>query len=90
MELNQLDKFIGQKVLVEEIKEYDAKDRLHTHYTISNDDPVILEIKKETRKSRLRIWFPNTFGTADFKPERLNVHIDKKNGSFEIIKINWG
>lgn len=46
---------------------------------MSMPDPVIAEMKQLANDNglKLRVWFPNTVGTMDYQPDRVNAHIEK-------------
>ena len=51
------------------------------------NDPVLAEMQAEARKHNLtlRVWFPGTVGTQDYRRDRLNVKVRKgKDGKYRI------
>jgi hypothetical protein len=42
-------------------------------------DPVIEAMRAEATKHgfRLRVWFPGTRGTTDYRTDRVNAHIEQ-------------
>lgn len=47
---------------------------------ITNDIPsVIREMEKTARDNglELRVWYPGSDGTADYRTDRVNAHIEK-------------
>ncbi len=43
------------------------------------DEPTLKEMQKVAHDNglRLRVWFPGTVGTMDFRTDRVNVHVGK-------------
>ena len=74
---------VGQKVKLK-ITEHDHRGTIHKSYQI--DDPVMEKLIRGTYPG-CRIFPPGTCGTADWKPFRLNVHIDE---SGTITETNLG
>ena len=71
------EEFIGQEVGIIE------------KYKVKSKDPVVKKLKKTYPE--LRIWLPNTVGTADYVPTRTNIHIDKdEEGVWRITKVDQG
>lgn len=68
-----MSNLVGQKVKLK-ITEHDYRGTIYKSYEI--DDPV-MEKKIKDAHPGCRIFPPGTCGTADWKPFRLNVHIDE-------------
>jgi hypothetical protein len=43
------------------------------------NDPTLRAMQKAASDNgfKLRIWFPGTMGTMDYRTDRLNAHVDK-------------
>lgn len=88
----QFNTFVGREVAVTEksMKEFYKKlgfdyDGIEAH--LDENDPVIKELSDAVAKAglSLRIWLPDTMGTMDMRPNRLNVHIRKEDdGKYRI------
>lgn len=68
---------IGQHVKIkaqEHVQEFLGKELKFTSYTL--DDP---EMQKKISQTfpNVRIFPPGTMGTADYKPNRVNVYLNK-------------
>lgn len=59
-------------------------------YYADADDPTYIALMAEARI--VRIWFPGTVGTMDYRTDRLNVrfHEADDNGVFTIAQLSWG
>lgn len=40
--------------------------------------PLDMEKIEDLHQGPIRVWEPDTMGTMDYRPERLNVHVDEK------------
>lgn len=47
--------------------------------TIDAADPVLSDLRKAAEKAgfSVRVWLPDSFGTCDFRENRLNVSVEK-------------
>lgn len=84
------DNFIGRDVNVKEtLYEYEGKQ--YSRILEDDFDPAIREIKKLANGEVVRVWMPNTAGTMEMNPTRVNVNLEKnKGGKYEITKIWFG
>jgi hypothetical protein len=78
------NKFAGQEVaMTEETKTLKLEhlgDYTYTEVKPANDkDPVLEAMQKEAAKNglSLRVWWPGIAGTADYREDRVNAHIEK-------------
>jgi len=67
-------RFIGQQVRLKETPHV-IMDKEYIQYSV--DDPAMVSAIHEEFGSSVRIFTPGTVGTADWKPFRTNVYIDK-------------
>lgn len=88
------EQFLGKKVSVTESSrtmKIAGTDMLFEAYQLADDDTTIAEIKSLRDGQVTRIWLPDTIGTMDYHPARLNVYVKKvADGTFEIYQIDWG
>lgn len=95
MGIDALQEFVGRQVNVKEEQhelklEHLKTKQEYTEYELDKDDPVIAELRAATN-NKLRIWFPTSLGTMDFRPERCNARIEKDaEGVFRITKVYFG
>jgi hypothetical protein len=95
MDVGTLQDFVGRTVSVTEEQremkvEHLKKTRKYVDYKLDPADPVIAEIKALV-PGKLRIWLPNTMGTMDFVPTRVNVKIEKNaDDAFVVSKVYLG
>jgi hypothetical protein len=82
--MNQTHDLVGQKVNLKETKRT-VHEFEYIQYEL--DDSVMEDKIKSTFGEGVRIFTPGTMGTADWKPYRMNVHIDKHG---IITRINNG
>ncbi len=80
----QFKKFAGREVIATEqtsTRHYKHLGITHTstHVTLDDNDPAIKELTEAVKAAglTLRLWLPETFGTMDFREDRLNVNVDK-------------
>ena len=93
MDASELKEYIGKTVNVVvtphtsiiQDREYDTSD-----YRVDEKDEVIISLRKAVGGSPLRFWTPNSVGTMDYRPERVNVYIDKKDNGWTITRISNG
>ena len=86
------DSFLGREVRVtSETKELEILGKVmsFTNHDLAADDVVIAEI--EALHPNVRLWLPGTFGTMDYRTDRLNVHVEETSeGVFTITEISVG
>ena len=52
-------------------------------------DMTIVQMQKVAKDNglRLRVWFPESMGTMDFRTDRVNAHVVKaKDGTYRVTK----
>jgi hypothetical protein len=84
-----MENLVGKKIeltISEKKVVYDSIG-VQTHTTYAFADPMQETELRESIGGKVRIWFPNTMGTADYRLDRTNVHIDKTG---MITKVNKG
>lgn len=75
------NKYIGSSVDV------DDKERL------TDNNPVVKEIRKQAidLNVKIRMCMPGSFGTADFRADRINVFVSKnKDEAWTITRMSIG
>jgi hypothetical protein len=84
--------FIGTKVGVTKTKHsmmIGGKEIIIPRYVLDENEPTIARICSS--HPSVRVWLPDTMGTADVRPSRLNVYINEaKDGDFFITGISYG
>jgi hypothetical protein len=87
------NKFAGREVPMTETtqnRKVMGKDVTYTTVAPTNpNDPTIAEMQEVAKKNglKLRIWFPNTFGTMDARSDRMNVRVEKgADGKYRVSK----
>ena len=97
---NIFGRFAGLEVPMEE-KTFElnlpktGRQTIKDWYPKNNPDPVIKEMEDLAAQHglRLRVWFPGTVGTMDYRLDRLNVHVeqDEQDGKWKISpRMNLG
>ena len=78
------NKFAGKEVpMLEETKTIHLGmhgDYTHTEVKPANPKDPVLEAMQKTADKKglsLRVWWPGMAGTADFRDDRVNAHIEK-------------
>ena len=65
-----------------------------TQVTLVESDPVLTALRADFAKAginNVRIFTPNTFGTADYIESRVNVYIDKADDNvYRIARMGRG
>jgi hypothetical protein len=83
------NKFAGREVNVTQSLQEIAGMKYYAS-RLDPNDPVIEEIKTFALKkgfNSVRVWLPDTYGTADFAEDRLNVKVaEEKDGKFRVVK----
>ncbi|TAL38955.1 MAG: hypothetical protein EPN97_03185 [Alphaproteobacteria bacterium] len=81
------NKFAGREVPMKE-EPFVIRGKTYTQVRLANDDdPTVGELEQEAKKNglKLRLWWPGVAGTADFRMDRVNAHIEKgKDGKYRI------
>lgn len=72
-----------------------GKDYTFTEVRLANaKDPTVTEMKATAAKAglSLRLWFPGTIGTMDYRLDRVNAHIEKEaDGKYRVSsRFNLG
>jgi hypothetical protein len=87
------NKFAGREVLMTETtqtRKVAGQDVTYTTVSPTNPkDPVIEEMNQLAKNNglKLRVWFPNTFGTMDARSDRMNVRVEKEaDGKYRVSK----
>ncbi len=73
------NKFAGREVPMKE-EPFTIRGKTYTQVRLANDkDPTVEEMRDEAKSHglSLRVWWPGTAGTADFRMDRVNAHIEK-------------
>jgi hypothetical protein len=91
--MKPLEEYIGQVVSVTKGESSFTLSNGETvnfeTYNLDPQDPIIKEI--EAVHSNVRIWLPDSCGTCDWMPSRLNVHITEgPTGVYTISSADWG
>lgn len=93
------NKFAGREVdMTERTQTIDFKHVGKQTFTVvepaDKNDPLLQEMRDEAKKHglSLRLWWPGIAGTMDFRPDRVNAHIEKgADGKWRIgNKFNLG
>ena len=78
------NKYAGKEINVLEKKESYTSRRTgettaYTSYALDREDSVTAAMIADIKASgaRVRIWLPDTMGTMDHQPGRMNIRIDK-------------
>jgi hypothetical protein len=93
---NPFEAYIGLKVLVTETKRtlnIGGIDYNFEECAIQDGDTVVNKLCAEIKTAGFlpRTWLPGSMGTMDYRTDRVNIRIEKKNdGSFEIVSTNIG
>ncbi|MEZ0223981.1 MAG: hypothetical protein ACAH83_05465 [Alphaproteobacteria bacterium] len=81
------NKFAGREVPMKE-EPFVIRGKTYTQVTLADDnDPTVQEIEQEAKKNglQLRLWWPGVAGTADYRMDRVNAHIEKStDGKYRI------
>lgn len=81
-------RFAGRELpLLEEQKEVLPGVIVPIYRLRDKNDPLIGEMEAAARQERLslRLWLPDSMGTADYKPNRVNAYVKKApDGVFRI------
>ncbi len=56
------------------------------------DDPILKEMEEKAAKIGMviRLWFPGTVGTMDYRIDRINVRVEPVGDKFVITDIHVG
>jgi len=82
--------FAGKEIsVVERVSyyKYDGHEIPLTSVSPVENEPTLKALKTEAAKAglSLRVWFPGTVGTMDYRTDRLNVHVSKEaDGKYRI------
>ncbi len=95
---SKYDRFVGKivkaKEVVTKIEDLDLSLKEHV-LDDAADSSIIKEIEIEALKDNkeLRVWFPTSVGTADYREDRINVMIEQdqdKNKQWRIVGFGIG
>ena len=91
MDASELKEYIGKTVNVVETPWKVGKYK-GVNCSEADGDETLNALRKEIGSITLRLWFPGSGGTLDYRPERINVHIQKEaNGNgYHITRISNG
>lgn len=94
MDLSKIfGQFAGREISITEVPEkIELKELGITHEHIrleltNKPDPVIADLKDTVEKNglQLRLWFPGSIGTMDYRTNRLNAYVEKEaDGKYRI------
>lgn len=89
-------KFSGREVIAsEKTRDYKIGNDVYpiTEVTIDPADPAVAELTAAAAKAglALRIWTEGSFGTMDYRLDRLNVDVKKDGtGTFRMTNLRLG
>lgn len=92
------NKFAGQEIAVTETSRtitIGGKSQTRTGARLADpENSVIAEIREAAAEAglRVRLWLPGSVGTRDFRPDRVNVHVEKEaDGKYRVAgRFNIG
>lgn len=94
--INNFQKYVGQKVLIDEkLETLELRKRsvqIPT-FNFNSEEKLIPQIEKEAADLGLsvRTFLPDSCGTCDHQPNRINIIVNKcEDNTFEISEINVG
>jgi hypothetical protein len=73
------NKFAGREVPMKE-EPFTIRGRTYTQVKLADEnDPTVQALRDEAKAHGLsmRVWWPGIAGTADFRMDRVNAHIEK-------------
>ncbi len=76
---DEFEEYIGKEIQV------DGDD---DNYTVSTNDPTILDIY--SKHQIVRVLTEKTMGTADFRPDRINVKTERSGKKVKIVQVYRG
>ena len=86
MDASELKDFIGKKVNVVETP-WEVGNYKGVNCVVADGDETMIALKEKIGSKLFRVWFPDSGGTMDWKPDRVNVYIKKGDDGYRITMI---